>query len=177
MTVLDEPIPSAGPYYLSINDWYTIMRRNPNYHGPRPQRLDALVWDIHVDTGTAASRVIKGTLDGVYDQEGQVLSPQSQIARDYATPTAGEPRYLRIPGRGVRFLSFNTNYGPLGTARCAAPSASPSTGLRSPPSPERSPTTSICRSACPAGPATTSRRWMGRTWREPGRCSTAVIPR
>ena len=113
MTVLDEPIPSAGPYYLSINDWYTIMRRNPNYHGPRPQRLDALVWNIDVDTGTAASRVIKGTFDGVYDQEGQVLSPQSQIARDYATPTAGEPRYLRIPGRGVRFLSFNTNYGPL----------------------------------------------------------------
>ena len=120
MTILDEPIPSAGPYYLSVNDWYTIMRRNPNYHGPRPQRLDALVWNIDVDTGTAASRVIKGTFDGVYDQEGQVLSPQSQIARDYATPTAGAPRYLRIPGRGVRFLSFNTVYGPL-RDRGAAP--------------------------------------------------------
>jgi ABC-type transport system substrate-binding protein/class 3 adenylate cyclase/tRNA A-37 threonylcarbamoyl transferase component Bud32/streptogramin lyase len=113
MTLLDDPIPSAGPYYISLHDWYVILRRNPNYHGPRPQRLDAIVWNIDVDTATAASRVIKGSFDGVYDPEGQVLSPASQIAHDYETPRADGPKYIRIPGRGVQFFALNTDAGPL----------------------------------------------------------------
>jgi class 3 adenylate cyclase/ABC-type transport system substrate-binding protein/tRNA A-37 threonylcarbamoyl transferase component Bud32/streptogramin lyase len=113
MTLLSEPIPSAGPYYISLHDWYVILKRNPNYHGPRPQRLDAMVWNIDVDPATAARRVIDGSFDGLYDREGRVLSPQSQIAHDYATPVAGKPRYLRIPSRGVRFFSLNTDRGPL----------------------------------------------------------------
>ena len=38
---LDGPIPSAGPYYLAdraYNVW--LLKRNPNYHGRRPQLRD-----------------------------------------------------------------------------------------------------------------------------------------
>ena len=39
---LPYPIPSAGPYYLAdrSSDVF-VLKPNPNYHGPRPQRLDA----------------------------------------------------------------------------------------------------------------------------------------
>jgi len=42
---LEEPIPSAGPYYLAehIEEVVAVVKRNPNYPGPRPQRLDAIV--------------------------------------------------------------------------------------------------------------------------------------
>jgi hypothetical protein len=37
-----HPIPSAGPYYVSYQNigWQTVLRRNPNYHGPRPHRMN-----------------------------------------------------------------------------------------------------------------------------------------
>ena len=43
---LEEPIPAAGPYYLAehIEDVVAVIKRNPNYPGPRPQRLDAIVF-------------------------------------------------------------------------------------------------------------------------------------
>lgn len=113
MRKIDGPMPSAGPYYLALHDWYVIMKRNPNYHGTRPHRLDAIVWNIDVDTGTAASRVIKGTFDGVYEVEGQGLSPQTEIAHDYAAAAAGKPKYLTYPDRGAAFFQLNSLDGPL----------------------------------------------------------------
>ena len=43
-------IPSAGPYYVSS---YTpneqiVLRRNPNYQGPRPHRLDEIVYTLGI---------------------------------------------------------------------------------------------------------------------------------
>ena len=42
---LPYPIPSAGPYYLAdrSSDVF-VLKPNPNYHGPRPRRLDAIVY-------------------------------------------------------------------------------------------------------------------------------------
>jgi hypothetical protein len=64
-----HPIPSAGPYYVSYQNigWQTVLRRNPNYQGPRPHRLDAIVYDVGIDTGPAANRIKAGALD--YESE------------------------------------------------------------------------------------------------------------
>ena len=48
-------IPSAGPYYVAS---YTprqqlVLKRNPNYHGDRPHRLDQIVVAIGVDSPRA----------------------------------------------------------------------------------------------------------------------------
>ena len=50
---LPYPIPSAGPYYLAdrSSDVF-VLKRNPNYHGPRPRRLDAIVYRTGIDVGT-----------------------------------------------------------------------------------------------------------------------------
>src|SRR6266542_3754575 len=58
-------IPSAGPYYISS---YTprqqlVLRRNPNYHGDRPRRLDQIVVAIGVDRSRALEEIEAGKAD------------------------------------------------------------------------------------------------------------------
>jgi len=59
-----EPMPTAGPYYLAAHFGGTIavLRRNPGYHGSRPQHLDALVFHI-VDERRGIDYVRRGRLD------------------------------------------------------------------------------------------------------------------
>src|SRR5205823_2793375 len=39
---VQTPIPSAGPYYVAVSfqGELLVLERNPNYHGPRPARLE-----------------------------------------------------------------------------------------------------------------------------------------
>jgi class 3 adenylate cyclase/ABC-type transport system substrate-binding protein/streptogramin lyase len=110
---IDDPIPSAGPYYIVNHGWYVIVKRNPNYHGSRPHSLDAIVYRINLDTAAAAARVIDGRMDVVIDPEGETLQPTGDLARRYANATAGHPRYLRYAIRGTKFFTLNNSRGPL----------------------------------------------------------------
>jgi ABC-type transport system substrate-binding protein len=101
---LEAPIPSAGPYYLAEHTAVSaVLKRNPNYHGPRRHRLDAIVYEFSVPPGEAAARIAKGTLDYVSEYD-PALAPGSAAAR------AAGPRYRLLPdGIGsVRGLAFNT---------------------------------------------------------------------
>jgi class 3 adenylate cyclase/ABC-type transport system substrate-binding protein len=115
-----HPIPTAGPYYISYQNigWQTVVRRNPNYRGPRPHNLDAVVYVAGIDTGPAAAQIIEGKLDYLAEQypDYGALQPGGDIARRYASQdanTPGRPRYvsLRIPG--LRWLAFNMQQGPF----------------------------------------------------------------
>jgi ABC-type transport system substrate-binding protein len=110
---VDDPIPSAGPYYIVSHGWYVIVKRNPNYHGDRPQRLDAIVYRINLDTATAAAQAIDGRMDVVIDPEGNVLQPTGDLARRYGSAAEGHPRYLRYPIRGTHFITLNAGRGQL----------------------------------------------------------------
>ena len=110
---INDPMPSAGPYYIVSHGWYVIVKRNPNYHGTRPQALDAIVYRINLDTAAAAAQVIDGRLDAVIDPEGEVLRPTGDLAHRYSTAAAGRPRYLRYPIRGVSFFTLDNRHGPL----------------------------------------------------------------
>jgi DNA-binding SARP family transcriptional activator/ABC-type oligopeptide transport system substrate-binding subunit/streptogramin lyase len=109
--------PSAGPYYLTQPlapiQWQIILKRNPNYHGPRPHHLDAIVDDLNLQTTTAAQKAVRGNVDVVFDPTNQVLSPTGNLARRYASARPGQPHYLQVPWRGVQYLVLNTNRGPL----------------------------------------------------------------
>ena len=50
---------SAGPYYVAeySNEDYVILKRNPNYHGPRPQAFDAIAIREGVDASASVNRV------------------------------------------------------------------------------------------------------------------------
>jgi class 3 adenylate cyclase/ABC-type oligopeptide transport system substrate-binding subunit/streptogramin lyase len=115
-----HPIPSAGPYYISYQNvgWQTVVRRNPNYRGPRPHNLDAVVYVAGIDTGPAAAQIVEGKLDYLAEQypDYGALQPGGDIARRYASDDAnasGRPRYVSLRLPALRYLTFNTRHGPF----------------------------------------------------------------
>jgi class 3 adenylate cyclase/ABC-type transport system substrate-binding protein/streptogramin lyase/predicted Ser/Thr protein kinase len=115
-----HPLPTAGPYYVSYQNtgWQTVVRRNPNYRGPRPRNLDAVVYVAGIDTGPAAAQIEQGKLDYLAEQypDFGALQPGGDTARRYASANAnaaGRPRYVYLPLAGLRWLAFNTKRGPL----------------------------------------------------------------
>ena len=110
------PIPSAGPYYVqsSSNGWWRIVKRNPNYGGQRPRHLDAIVYETGIDTGPAAKRIERGTLDYASESypDSGVFTPDGPISQRYGGQRqAGEPWYAQAPQPGIRYLEFNVNSG------------------------------------------------------------------
>ena len=99
---LDGPIPSAGPYYLAdraYNVW--LLKRNPNYHGRRPRRLDAIVYRTGVATADAISLMTRSKVDYVAEQN------LADLAAD--TPAARRPdaSYRQTPNDWVELLALN----------------------------------------------------------------------
>ena len=60
---MPDKLPTAGPYYVSARGNTTVLRRNPGYSGPRPQRLDGIVFSLSVDGQDGGRRVRNGSLD------------------------------------------------------------------------------------------------------------------
>ncbi len=58
-----------------------MLRRNPNYLGTRPQRLDAIVYRTGVDVGRATALVASGQIDYIQDYDS-ALGPGSVVARE-----------------------------------------------------------------------------------------------
>jgi DNA-binding SARP family transcriptional activator/ABC-type transport system substrate-binding protein/streptogramin lyase len=100
---VETPVPSAGPYYLAQHtDSFAVLKRNPNYRGPRRPQLDSIVYEFAVKPGDAAARIAKGTLDYVAEYD-PALAPNGAAAR-----LAGS-RYRFTPDStgSVKFLQFN----------------------------------------------------------------------
>jgi ABC-type transport system substrate-binding protein len=110
----DEPLPSAGPYYLSANGGGSIavIRRNPNYHGSRPRRIDAVVFREQIPLAKTVARVEAGMYDYVAEL-GPALEADGPVARRFGRGNAAHRRYLRTPLLGTDELAFNTARGPL----------------------------------------------------------------
>ena len=112
---LDTAPPSAGPYYITTHNWYVVVKRNPNYGGDRPQRLDAMTFEIDVATGVAANRVAAGTLDMVSEQppDTGAISAAGEIAKHYGKAQAGRPRWQLTPTNGLSFYLLNITRPPF----------------------------------------------------------------
>jgi ABC-type transport system substrate-binding protein/DNA-binding SARP family transcriptional activator len=116
---LDDPIPSAGPYYLSgnISGDVAVVRRNPNYHGSRPRRLAAIVFREQPQGGQAVADIKAGNADYVADQD-PALAPTAAVAREFSRPAAGQPRrYFATPLLATDELAFDTKHGLFADAR------------------------------------------------------------
>ena len=116
---LDDPIPSAGPYYLSgnIGGAVAVVRRNPNYHGSRPRRLAAIVYREQPQGGQAVAEIEAGNADYVADQD-PALAPAAAVAREFSQPAAGQPRrYFVTPLLATDELAFDTKHGLFADAR------------------------------------------------------------
>ena len=105
------PIPSAGPYYISENDinQQLTLTRNPNYHGPRPQRFDSIRYKFNLNEETGYQQVLSGDLDwgplpAAHVQEvANLYGPGSPAAQQ------GLQQFFFEPASCTGFLPMNTS--------------------------------------------------------------------
>ena len=104
------PIPSAGPYYISayaINDRITATR-NPNYHGPRPQRFDTLEYYFNLNEETAFQQVLSGDLDFGPIPAARVVEVAQLYGPDSPAAGRGLQQFFVEPQNCVGYLPLNT---------------------------------------------------------------------
>jgi ABC-type transport system substrate-binding protein/class 3 adenylate cyclase len=119
---VQTPIPSAGPYYLAVSfqDNLRVLERNPNYHGPRPARLERIVYDMSNLSDSEVSQIEAGKADYTADVLGD---SQFQRAGPLDTKYGGKHAAARAPAMrfapvvGARYVQFNTKSGPFANAR------------------------------------------------------------
>jgi len=111
----EAALPSPGPYYIAgrVNGEWAILKRNPNYRGPRAARLDALALREGLDPEQAVSRVQRGEFDGLL-LDGALLQPGGAVARRFGGERPPDTvSYRAFPTRTVRYLALNAGAGPL----------------------------------------------------------------
>jgi ABC-type transport system substrate-binding protein/class 3 adenylate cyclase/predicted Ser/Thr protein kinase len=120
---VQTPIPSAGPYYLKIawQDDLRVLERNPNYTGPRPHRLERIVYDINNSAKRTIGQIQSGTADYSADLLGQTtFAPNGPLAARYGHAGAARtsaPKLVETPTVGLQYLLFNTASGPFADRR------------------------------------------------------------
>jgi DNA-binding SARP family transcriptional activator/ABC-type transport system substrate-binding protein len=124
-------VPSAGPYYVA--DWrkdqYVILKRNPNYHGPRPHAFDAIALQEGADATAALDRVRRGDADGIISSSrasaellDPLLDPSGEVASRYGRASANGDQYVPATYLETGFIMLNAGRGPFAdrTVRRAA---------------------------------------------------------
>jgi peptide/nickel transport system substrate-binding protein len=110
-------IPSAGPYYVSsyVPGQRIVVRRNPNYTGPRPRRTAAFLYTIGINTARSVQRIETGRADYLvgtnlgllpYSAHLRLLArygPNSSAAK------AGRQQYFINPTPGPLVIWLNTS--------------------------------------------------------------------
>jgi DNA-binding SARP family transcriptional activator len=111
----EAALASPGPYYIAdrVNGEWAILRRNPNYRGPRIGPLDAVVLREGLDPEQAVRRVQRGEFDGLLLNDA-LLQPGSAVAHRFAGEQSSRPvTYRAFPTRSVHYLALNAGAGPL----------------------------------------------------------------
>jgi YVTN family beta-propeller protein len=100
-------IPSAGPYYVaSAAPQGLILRRNPNYRGPRPRRPSEIVYSRTGNPGRAVERVVSGEID----YAPVWAADADKLRRLYGTHSeAGHRQFFVNPISAVDAFAFNTS--------------------------------------------------------------------
>jgi ABC-type oligopeptide transport system substrate-binding subunit len=114
--LLQTPIPSAGPYYISsFGEHRTVLERNPNYSGSRPRNAERIVYRNDTPTPQAVALTNNGQVDLLpqdFDNTTSLLSPGDLLDRRYGpagvAKRAGGQRYFSYPAPFVDYIVFNT---------------------------------------------------------------------
>jgi DNA-binding SARP family transcriptional activator/ABC-type transport system substrate-binding protein len=96
-------LPSAGPYYVAATGGEaTVVRRNPNYRGPRPHRVPTIVYTSDIEPGRAIALIGGGKGDYVSEYD-------PALASDAPAARAAGSRYRLLPGTSGSYLALNAN--------------------------------------------------------------------
>ena len=117
---VQRPIPSAGPYYIAdrFGDERLVLERNPNYRGPRPHRLERIVYDLNNSTRRILQRINSGQADFTADQQQlSDFAPNGMLDARYGTRAGTDRRLYLTPFAAFSSIQFNTHRAPLSDAR------------------------------------------------------------
>jgi ABC-type transport system substrate-binding protein len=119
---VQTPIPSAGPYYLRVafEDQQFVLERNPNYHGPRPARLERITYDVNTLASHAVAQIRAGQADYTADVLGDSEFHRGgllDVKYGGTANAAGRPSLRYAPIIGASFIVFNTQNGPFRSLR------------------------------------------------------------
>ena len=119
---VQTPIPSAGPYYLRVafEGQLFVLEKNPNYHGPRPARLQRITYDVNTLASHAVAQIKGGEADYTPDVLGDSQFQRGgELDTKYGgtTRAAGRPSLRYAPIAGASFILFNTASGPFKSLR------------------------------------------------------------
>jgi tRNA A-37 threonylcarbamoyl transferase component Bud32 len=114
--IIVHPTPSAGPYYIaSIQGDRTVVKRNPNYSGPRPRRAERIVYTNDIPTPRAVGLADKGTLDVLpqdFDNTTSLMYPGGLLDQRKgprsAAARSGKQQYFPYDAPFVDAIVFNT---------------------------------------------------------------------
>ena len=106
-------IDSAGPYYVADfnNERWVILKRNPNYHGPRPHTLDVIAIREGVDAAAALNLVQSQGWDGITHLSDPLMDPGGVLDQRWGADPASQHRYYLAPAAGTDMIAFNTARG------------------------------------------------------------------
>jgi peptide/nickel transport system substrate-binding protein len=113
--------PSAGPYYIAsyVPDHLILLKRNPNYHGPRPRRPAEIEYRIGLSGDRATAAVAAGRADYVADGIAPEARPRlsTRYGPESAAARQGRQRYFVGPFAGIAYLALNTSRPLFANAR------------------------------------------------------------
>jgi ABC-type oligopeptide transport system substrate-binding subunit/streptogramin lyase len=111
---LNQPIPSAGPYFIAIHSSSRlVLRRNPGYAGPRSGRLSTIVVATDLGADAAAADTLAGRADYAGSDSVRHLTTLFTPAGPLGGARAGGPGPHQISTQlaGLQFLDLNTAHG------------------------------------------------------------------
>jgi ABC-type transport system substrate-binding protein len=99
----------AGPYYVQkrIVNRQIVLKRNPNYKGPRPHNIDTFIITANTDVDQSLLQVRKGQAD--YDMAGLPPTAHAQLAKEFGIKKSGAGRYFINAGLNVDYVGLNTS--------------------------------------------------------------------
>lgn len=110
--------PRRRPYYLEQKflDERVVLERNPNYHGPRPHRLQRIVYDINNSTRRTVGLINAGKADYAADmQHLSVFAKGGPLDQRFGH--GPDQRLALTPQVGLRYVQLNTGRGLFRDAR------------------------------------------------------------
>jgi DNA-binding SARP family transcriptional activator/ABC-type oligopeptide transport system substrate-binding subunit len=113
---------SAGPYYVAdaSGEGHIILRRNPNYPGPRRQTFDAIAIREKGDASAALDQIQNKGWDGITSMFDPALEPGGLVDRRWGAESPAAPdkqQFFLTPQSATRFIAFNGSRGIFTDAR------------------------------------------------------------
>jgi peptide/nickel transport system substrate-binding protein len=108
----EKPVPTSGPYYVSqwTPERRIVLKRNPNYTGDRPHKLDEIVYTVGVNKAQSVLQIKSGQAD--YAADGITPASQNELGRTVGPDSdkkGSDAQQLFVnPQLAFQYLGLNT---------------------------------------------------------------------